>query len=588
MDNADIARVLDDVADLLEIVGQNQFRIRAYRTAARTVDTLAEPAVKIVARDPMELCELGGIGKDLAGKIAEIAMTGDLELHRELLQQVPAGLTMMMRVGGVGPKRAKLFYDKLQLRTLDDLETAAKDGKLHDIRGIGEALEKRILQGCAEQRSRVGRFRLSEADAHAAPLVAYMKGSRSVEEICVAGSVRRRRETIGDLDLLVASHRASDVAERFCSYPEITKVLARGGTKCSAVLRSGMQVDMRVIDPVCWGAALHYFTGSKAHNIAVRLLGVKRKLKINEYGIFKGTRRIGGRSEEEVFASVGLPFIPPELREDHGEIQAAREGKLPRLVEIGQIRGDLHVHTDATDGKSTLREMVEACIVRGYDYVAITDHTKAVRVASGLDRPALKKQRRAIEALRRELPDITILHGAEVDILEDGQLDLDDATLEELDYVLTAVHSKLGMSEQAMTDRVLAAMRNPRVNALAHPTGRLVGEREPFAIDLAKVVAAARDNGVLLEIDAHPERLDLHDTLIRMAKDAGARLVIDSDAHRVAELDYMLYGVDQARRGWCTARDVANTRPRAELLELIEKRPRARPSRRAHAAHPRT
>ncbi len=590
MDNADVARVLDEVADLLEILGQNQFRIRAYRTAARTVDTLAEPVTKIAARDPMELCELGGIGKDLAGKIAELATTGDFEVHRELLQQVPVGLTMMMRVAGVGAKRAKLFYDTLHLRSVDELEAAAKEGKLHEIRGIGEALEKRILQGCADRRSRrTTRFRVSEADAHAAPLVEYMRKSRSVEEIDIAGSLRRRRETIGDLDLLVASHHPADVAERFCAYPEITQVLARGGTKCSAVLRSGLQVDMRVIDPVCWGAALHYFTGSKAHNIAIRLLGVKRKLKINEYGIFKGERRIGGRTEEEVFAAVGLPFIPPELREDRGEVQAARDGKLRRLVELRHIRGDLHVHTDATDGHSTLREMITACIARGYEYVAITDHTKAAPVARGLDRPALKKQRRAIEALQRDLPDITILHGAQVDVLEDGQLDLDDATLGELDYVLAAVHSKLELSEQMMTERVLAAMKNPHVDALAHPTCRLVGKREPIALDFAKVVAAARDRGVFLEIDAHPERLDLSDALIHMARDAGVHHVIGSDAHRVNELDFIRFGVDQARRGWCTARDIANTLPCDELLGLLETRPRARASRHAtRAAQART
>ena len=579
MDNADIARVLDEVADLLEILGQNQFRIRAYRTAARTVETLPEAAAKIVVRDPMKLCELGGIGKDLAGKIGELATTGDFDLHRELLQKVPVGLTMMMRISGVGAKRAKLFYDELQLRSVEELEAAAKDGKLHDIRGIGEALEKRILQGCAEQRTRVGRVRISEADAHAAPLVEYMRRSKRVEEVSIAGSLRRRRETIGDLDLLVASHHPDEVGERFCAYPEITTVLAHGGTKCSAVLRSGMQVDMRVVDPVCWGAALHYFTGSKAHNIAIRLLGVRRKLKINEYGIFRGERRVGGRTEEEVFDAVGLPFIPPELREDRGEVQAARDGKLPQLVELGQIRGDLHMHTDATDGKNTLREMVEACVARGYEYVAITDHTKALRVAGGLDRAALKRQHRAIEALRRELPEITILHGAEVDILEDGQLDLDDRTLEELDYVLAAVHSKLGMSEQAMTERVLAAIAHPRVNALAHPTGRRIGEREPSAIDLTRIVAAARDHRVLLEIDAHPQRLDLSDTLIRMAMEAGALHVIDTDAHRVSELDFMRYGVDQARRGWCTARDIANTLPRAELLSLIRDRASVSPPR---------
>ena len=588
MENADVARVLDEVADLLEILGENQFRIRAYRTAARTVDTLPEPVQKIGARDALELCELGGIGKDLAGKIAEIAMTGDLELHRDLLQRVPVGLTVMMRIGGVGAKRAKLFHDVLHLRTVDELEAAAKEGKLHEIRGIGEALEKRILQGCADQRSRGGRFRLSEADVQAAPLVEYMKKAKSVEAISIAGSLRRRRQTIGDLDLLVASHRPADVAERFCGYPEITSVLARGGTKCSAVLRSGMQVDVRVIDPVCWGAALHYFTGSKAHNIAIRLLGVKRKLKINEYGIFKGTRRIGGRSEEEVFAAVGLPFIPPELREDRGEVQAAREGKLPRLVGLREIRGDLHVHTDVSEGKNTVREMIAACIAHGHEYVAIVDQTRSAAIASGLDRPALKRQRRAIEALRRDLPNIHILHGAEVDILEDGQLGLDDATLGDLDYVLASVRSTLGMSELAMTERVLAAVRNPHVNALAHPTRRLVGERDEVTLDFAKVVAAARDAGVIIEIDPHPERLEVSDALIRMARDAGALHVIVSDAHRVDELEGIRYGVDQARRGWCTARDVVNTLPYDELLALLEKRPRKRPVRHAPASHVRT
>jgi len=586
MDNADVARVLDEVADLLEILGENQFRIRAYRTAARTVDTLPEPVQKIAARDPLELRELGGIGKDLAGKIAEVATTGDLEIHRELLERVPAGLTVMMRIGGVGAKRAKLFYDVLHLRSVDELEAAAKEGRLHEIRGIGEALEKRILQGCAEQRSRIGRFRLSEADAHAAPLVEYLKKARSVESISIAGSLRRRRQTIGDLDLLIASHHPADVAARFCAYPEIATVLARGGTKCSAVLRSGMQVDMRVIDPVCWGAALHYFTGSKAHNIAVRLLGVKRKLKINEYGIFKGTRRIGGRTEEEVFASVGLPFIPPELREDRGEVQAARDGKLPRLVGLREIRGDLHVHTDVSEGKNTVREMIAACIAHGHEYVAVVDQTRSAAIPSGLDRPALKRQHRAIEALRRDLPNIHILHGAEVDILEDGQLGLDDATLGDLDYVLASARSTLGMGERAMTERVLAAVRNPHVNALAHPTRALAGDA--VAIDLPTVVAAARDAGVILEVDAHPERLEVSEALIRMARDAGALHAIVSDAHRANELDFIRYGVDQARRGWCTARDVVNTLPYDELHALLAKRLRRRSARHAPAPHVRT
>lgn len=583
MDNADIARVLDEIADLLEIKGENQFRIRAYRTAARTVDTLGEPASKIVARERLALSELPGIGKDLAGKIAELTETGDIALHRELMREVPATLTSMMRVDGVGPKRAKLFYERLSLRTVDELEAAARAGELRTIRGIGESLERRILQGCAAQRRRAGRVRLSEADAHAAPILEWLRGSRDVEEIGVAGSLRRRRETVGDLDVLVATRDAPSVAERFLAYPEIAEVLAHGETKCACVLRSGMQVDVRIVEPASWGAALHYFTGSKAHNIAIRALGVRRKLKINEYGVFRGARRIGGLTEDEVFGAVGLPFIPPELREDRGEVQAARDGELPRLVELGDLRGDLHVHTDATDGKNTLREMVEACVERGYEYVAVTDHSRAMRVAGGLDAAALRRQRTEIEALRRALPGIEILHGAEVDILEDGRLDLDDATLGALDVVVAAVHSKLTMPEAEMTERVLRALANPHVTVLAHPTGRLVGAREPSSLDVAKIIAAARDHGVLLEIDAQPDRLDLPDVLSRMARDAGARLVIDSDAHRVGELDCLRYGVDQARRGWCAADDVANTLPRADLLRLIRRRraSRARPARRS-------
>jgi DNA polymerase (family 10) len=361
------------------------------------------------------------------------------------------------------------------------------------------------------------------------------------------------------------------VAERFVRYPEVTKVIAHGDTKCSVALRSGMQADLRIVAPESYGAALHYFTGSKAHNIAVRTLGVKRELKISEYGVFRGKRRIGGRTEEEVFGAVGLPWIAPELREGRGEIDAAREGKLPRLVELGDLSGDLHMHTDATDGKSTLREMVEACAARGYAYVAITDHTQALRMTGGLDRAGFRRQRRSIEALRKEFPEIAILHGAEVDILENGNLDLDEQTLTELDVVIAAVHSKFAMTEAAMTERVLAALAHPSVNVLAHPTGRLLGKREPYAIDMARVVKAACDRRILLEINAQPDRLDLSDTLVRMARDAGALLVIDTDAHHSSELEFMRYGVDQARRGWCSAKDIANTRPLEELRALLRR-----------------
>lgn len=581
MDNVDVARVLGEIADLLEIEGGNPFRVRAYRTAARTIESLGEAASAIAARDPAGLAELPGIGKDLAGKIAEILATGDLALRRELVAKVPATLVTMMRVDGVGPKRARLFYDELGLTTLHDLEAAARNGKLQSIRGIGEVLEKRILQGCAAERGRSSRFRLAEADAHAEPLVAYLKAAPEVAAIDVAGSLRRRRETIGDIDVLVASTEAASVARRFVSYPEVTKILAHGETKCSVALRSGMQVDLRIVAPESYGAALHYFTGSKAHNIAIRTLGVKRELKISEYGVFRGKRRIGGRTEDDIFRAVGLPWIPPELREDRGEIDAAREGKLPRLVELGDVRGDLHMHTDATDGKSTLREMVQACAARGYAYLAITDHTQALRMTGGLDRQGYLRQRRLIDALRKEFPGIVILQGAEVDILADGRLDLDEDTLAELDIVIAAVHSKFTMNEAAMTERVLSALGHPHVNVLAHPTGRLLGQREPYAIDMAKIVKAARERGILLEINAQPERLDLSDTLVHMARDAGARLVIDTDAHRVSELEFMRYGVDQARRGWCTAEDVANTRSLDDLRGLLRRGAPPPPERRS-------
>jgi len=583
MDNVDVARLLDEIADLLEIESGNPFRVRAYRTAARTIEALGQPLATLVRRDPAALEELPGIGKDLAGKIVEIVTTGDLGLRRELVAKVPESLVLMMRVAGVGPKRARAFYDHLGLQTIDDLEAAARSGKLHTLRGIGELLERRILQGCAEARARSSRFRLAEADAHAAPLVAYLREGVGVTAIDIAGSLRRRRETIGDIDVLAASKDPAAVAERFVSYPEVTKILAKGETKCAVRLRSGMQVDLRVVAPESYGAALHYFTGSKAHNIAIRTLGVKRKLKISEYGVFRGARRIGGRTEEEVFRAVGLPWIAPELREDRGEIDAARDGTLPRLIDLGDLRGDLHVHTDASDGANTLREMVEACVARGYAYVAITDHTKAVRVAGGLDRADFRRQRRSIEALRKEVRGIEILQGAEVDILEDGSLDLDDEALAELDVVVAAVHSKFNMNEATMTARVLRALAHPRVNVFAHPTGRLLGKREPYAIDMAKIVAAACKQRVLLEINAQPERLDLSDTLVRMARDAGAAFVIDTDAHRTSELDFMRYGVDQARRGWCSARDVANTRPLEELRTLLRRSRAVTPAR-----HPRT
>ncbi|WP_438014966.1 DNA polymerase/3'-5' exonuclease PolX [Sorangium sp. So ce315] len=576
MENVDIARIFEEVADLLEIQDESPFRVRAYRTAARTLGALGGPVAGLVAREGAgALTALPGIGKDLARKIVELLETGELPLLKELTAKTPESLVEMMRIPSLGPKRARLLHDRLGIATVDELEEAARSGRLVGVRGFGEKLAATILDGCLKRRATAGRVRLADAEAQVEPLLRHLRAAREALAVEVAGSLRRRKETVGDADILVSARHGEPVASRLLGYPEIRQVLAHGATKCSVVLRSGLQIDLRVVPPASYGAALHYFTGSKAHNIAVRTLGVSRGLKINEYGVFRGDRRIAGQAEEDVFRAVGLPWIPPELREDAGEIEAARERRLPELVEVGAVRGDLHVHTTYTDGRDELEAMVRACKARGYDYVAITDHTQAVRVARGLDAPGFRRQARAIDRLRRTIGGITILHGAEIDILEDGALDLDDATLAALDYVVASVHSKLTMPEPDMTRRVLRALESPFVTALGHPTGRLLGKREPYALDMPRIARAARELGVLLEINAQPERLDLCDVHIRLAREAGAKLVVATDAHAVAELGFMRHGIDQARRGWCAAADIANTAPRAEFLELIGRRRRA-------------
>ena len=568
MENIDIAKVFEEVADLLEILDASVFRIRAYRTAARTIETLSTPAESLLEQDG-GLETLPGIGKDLAGKIREIIETGQLTLLRELTAKVPASLVEMTRIPGLGPKRAKQIYDQLGIETLAGLEQAARAGTLRNLRGWKETMEARVLQGIAELKARGGRFRLADADAYVRPLVEHLETAPGLTHIQVAGSYRRRRDTVGDVDLLATAADAKPVMARFLGYPQVKQVLAHGDTKSSIVLRQGLQVDLRVVPEESLGAALHYFTGSKAHNIAVRTLGVKRGLKINEYGVFRGTRRIAGRQEADVFRAVGAPWVPPELREDRGEIDAALHDRLPALVELADIRGDLQMHTTYTDGRDSLADMVKGCADRGYAYIAITDHTKAVRVAGGLSRAEFREQFREIDAIRKTVKRPVVLKSAEVDILDDGQLDLDDETLAECDLVVVSVHSKFNMTKTDMTRRVIRALRHPRVHVFAHPTGRRLGRREPYPLDMEEVVKVARDRGVFLEVNAQPERLDLNDIYCQMAREAGVKLVISTDAHRIAELDNMRYGVDQARRGWCEPTDIANTQPLTEFEKLI-------------------
>ena len=559
MENVDVARMFQQVADLLELQGNNQFRVRAYRNAARTLESLPSRVAELVAHDGKSLTELPGIGKDLAGKIVEIVTSGHCAVLDQLASEIPKGLIDVMAVPGLGPKRAKAIHDLLGVSTLAALERAARAGKLHTVRGIGAVIERRVLEGVAQRSQEAGRILLSEADALVAPLLEHLRGARGVLQLEVAGSVRRRRETIGDLDLLASVARDNDLAARFVAYPDFARILAHGTTRCAGELRRGLQVDLRIVPPASFGAALYYFTGSKAHGIAVRPIARARKLKINEYGVFRGARRIAGATEAQVLRSVGLPCIPPELREDRGEIAAARAGKLPKLVELGDLRGDLQMHTSATDGRSSLAEMVEAARALGHEYIAITDHTRVLRVTRGLDRKGFLAQRRAIARLNQRGDPPVVLWSAEVDILEDGSLDLDETTLAELDLVVVAVHTHLDMPRDAMTERIVRALRHPRVSILGHPTGRLLGKRPPIAVDLERVIATAADTGVLLEINAQPDRLDLDDVYARAARNAHAGLVISTDAHHVDELRYLRYGVDQARRGWCEARDIANT-----------------------------
>lgn len=571
MENIEIAKTFEEVADLLEIQGANPFRVRAYRNAARTIGTLGTPVETILKNDGEALQELPGIGADLAGKIARMCRTGEMTLLAELTRKTPESLVAMLRIPGVGPKRAKLIYERLHVKTLGELEKAARAGRLAGLPGMGKTLEQTVLRGIDQDKAHTARVALAEAEAYVRPLVERLRAAPGSEQVDVAGSLRRRRETVGDADILVASSDGAAAAEAFVTYPDVRQVLARGETKCSVVLRSGLQADLRVVPRSSYGAALHYFTGSKPHNIAVRALGVRRHLKINEYGIFRGRRQIGGRTEEDVFKAVGLPWIPPELRENQGEIEAAREGRLPKLVELVDIRADLQMHTDATDGKNTLAEMVEACASRGYEYIAITDHTKAVRIASGLTRAGFHKQLRAIDAIRKRVTRPFVLKGAEVDILEDGSLDLDDETLREFDVVLVSVHSQFNMSKVEMTRRIARALQHPRVHILGHPTGRLIAKREPYPVDMSEIVKVARDHGVLLELNAQPDRLDLNDLHVRMAQEAGVKIVINTDAHRTQELECMRHGIDQARRGWCEAKDVANTYTLTGFRKLLER-----------------
>lgn len=568
IENPEIARVFEEIADCLELQGGNEFRIRAYRNAARAILDLPRPASALLKESAKSLLDIRGIGKDLAGKIRTIVETGSLPLHQELCGKVPAGLRAMMRIPGLGPKRAKALNRELGVTNLDELRQAALQHRIHDLRGFGLKTEQAVLTGIEGMAKEGRRVLLAEARPYAESLVRHLKAAPGVRRVEAAGSYRRRRETVGDLDILAVCAGSAAVMDRLARYDGVARVVARGTTKMTVLLKNGLQVDLRVVPEESFGAALQYFTGSKEHSIEVRGRAVGLELKLNEYGVFRGARRVAGRTEEEVYRAVGLPWIPPELREGRGEVELAAAGRLPELIELSDIRGDLHMHTTLTDGRDDLEEMVRAAKARGYEYIAITEHSKRVAMARGLDADALRRHWAQIDRLASKIPGITVLKGIEVDILDDGSLDLPDEVLREGDWIVASLHYGQRQPREQITRRLVTAIKNPVVSAIGHPTGRLIGKRPPYDVDLEQVLKAASDCGCALELDGQADRLDLDDSHLIAAKARGVLIVVDSDAHSVNELANMENGVFQARRGGLTAADVVNTRPLAEVRAL--------------------
>jgi DNA polymerase (family 10) len=572
MENPEVVRVFEEIADLLEIQGANPFRVRAYRTAARTIGDLSEPLTAIVRDPERKLEDLGGIGKDLAGKIKTILQTGDLPLRQELCAQVPAGLRELLTIPGLGPKKANVLFQQLGIDSPDKLRQAIEEQRVRELKGFGEKTEDNIRQGLEHLKQIGKRVYLAEAKVYADAMTRYLEATPGIGQVAVAGSFRRHKETVGDLDVLVTCSKAEKVMDQFASFEGVAEVLARGPTKMTVRLRTGLQVDLRVVPEESYGSALLYFTGSKPHNIVLRRRAQEQGLKLNEYGIFRGKKPIAGKTEEECYKTLGLPWIPPELREDRGEIELALKNHLPHLLELGDLQGDLHMHTTATDGRASLEQMVDAAKKRGYAYIAITDHSKRVTMAKGLDGTKLKKHWKNIDKLAAKVNGITLLKGVEMDILENGAMDLPDDVLKEADWVVASIHYGQNQPRDQITKRMLNAIKNPYVSVIGHPTGRLIGKRKGYEIDLETVMKAAADYGCMLELNCQPSRLDLDDVAVMAAKDHGIPIVLSTDAHAVEELAFMEFGVYQARRGGLEAKDVANARPLAQLPKLLKKK----------------
>jgi len=576
LENKEIARVLSETADLMEIAGEDSFRIRSYRNGATAVEGHPERIVDILRDPSRKVTEIPGIGKGLAAVLAEIVERRSCERRDLLLEKFPPGALEFLKIQGLGPKGIALIFQHYQIGTIDELERLCQEQKLRVLPRMGAKLEEKVLRSIAQYRLRTGRYLLSYAEGVAAELMGVLKQVPGVEAITPAGSLRRGRETVGDLDLLVTGPDPTPALERFIAWPRVNEVLGRGENKASArVGQEGLQVDVRALPPGSFGAAMQYFTGSKDHNVAIRTRAVKMGLKLSEYGLFRveDDFKVAGETEAGVYEALGLPWIPPELRENCGEIEAALEGRLPELVELKDIRGDIHMHTTETDGRATLEEMAAAARERGYEYIAITDHSKALAMANGLDEKRAVAFAGRVREINRAGLGIRIFSGIECDILKDGALDLADDALAELDVVIGSVHSHMNLEAAEMTGRLLRALECPHLRILGHATGRMLLQRDPYPFDFDRVAAEAARRGVWFEINASPERLDIHGPLIRTAKAKGARFTISTDAHHPKHLAGIRYGVVTARRGWLGPSDIMNTLPADAFAAALRKRP---------------
>ncbi len=569
MKNLEVSQIFHEIAKILEIKGDNPFRIRAYERAAQNIEGLTEDIEGYIKED--RLTEIPGIGKDISGKIKEIVKTGKLKALADLKKTIPEGLLDLLNIPSVGPKTAKLLYEKLKIKNISDLEGAIRKNKLGGIFGIKEKTIENISKGIELLKRGKERMTLARAVLVADEFVNALKKLPTVKKISTAGSLRRQKETVRDIDILVISAQPKKVMQAFTSSPSVRDVLAEGQTKASVRTKEDIQVDCRVLEEKSFGAALLYFTGSKNFNIKLRQLAIKKGLKINEYGVFRNDKLVCGRTEEEIFKLLGMPYIEPELREDNGEIELAINHTLPKLIDIKDVKSDLHVHSKWSDGGNTIEEIVRACLKRGYTYAAITDHSQSLKVAGGMTARDLKKKKEQIEKINQKLKTFYVLYGTEVDIDSDGKLDYKDEILKEFDLVVAAIHTGFKQSKEQLTKRLIKACQNKYVHIIAHPTGRLWGTRDAYEIDLDELLKVANQTNTFLEINAFPQRLDLNDLNCRRAKEMGVKLALGTDAHTTEQLENMKLGISVARRGWLSREDVINTLSVEELLKTIRK-----------------